>query len=152
PLLPMIRGAGAGCLGVPPVAAGWASGTTGKPPVLGRIVPSWNDDELRLTIEPAGGAAVRTTVFERASGGGAATLDRGTVTRHALEGTYRATLHATGGGEVGWLSVDIDPGGATRFSGDLPPAIPPALAAAAAVEGEVDFIYGNVVDVSPLRR
>jgi len=132
-----------------PDAAVVRSGTTEKAPVLGRIVPSWNDDELRLTIEPAGGAAVRTTVFERASGSGAA-LDRGTSTRHALAGTYRATLHATGGGEVGWLSVDIDPEGATRFSGDLPPAIPPALAAAAAaaVEGEVDFIYANVVDVS----
>ena len=136
-----------------PDAAVVRSGTTEKAPVLGRIVPSWNDDELRLTIEPAGGAAVQTTVFERASGGGAA-LDRGTSTRHALAGTYRATLHATGGGEVGWLSVDIDPEGATRVSGDLPPASPPALAAAAAaaVEGEVDLIYGNVVDVTPLRR
>jgi hypothetical protein len=27
-----------------------------------------------------------------------------------------------------------------------------ATAAAAAVEDEVDYIYGNVVDVSPLRR
>jgi len=130
------------------------SGTSENAPVIGRIVPSWNDGELRLTIEPAGGAAVRTTVFERVSGGGAAALDRGTETRIALQGTYRATLHATGGGDAGWLSVDIDPEGATRFSGDLPPAIPPALAAAAAaaVEGEVDFIYGNVVDVSPFRR
>ena len=130
------------------------SGTNEKAPVIGRIVPSWNDGELRLTIEPAGGAAVRTTVFERVSGGGAATLDRDTETRTALQGTYRATLHAPGGEDAGWLSVDIDPEGATRFSGDLPPAIPPALAAAAAaaVEGEVDLIYGNVVDVSPLRR
>ena len=130
------------------------SGTSEKAPVIGRIIPSWNDGKLRLTIEPAGGAAVQTTVFERVSGGGAATLDRGTKTRIALQGTYRATLHATGGGDAGWLNVDIDPEGATRFSGDFPPAIPPALAAAAAaaVEGEVDLIYGNVVDVSPLRR
>lgn len=97
---------------------------------------------------------MQTTVFERASGGGAAALGRGASTRDALQGTYRASLHATGGGDAGWLSVDIDPEGATRFSGDLPPAIPPALAAAAAaaVEGEVDFIYGNVADVPPLRR
>jgi len=113
-----------------PDAAVVRSGTSEKAPVIGRIVPSWNDGELRLTIEPAGGAAVRTTVFERTSGGGAAALDRGTETRIALQGTYRATLHATGGGDAGWLSVDIDPEGATRFSGDLPPAIPPALAAA----------------------
>ena len=130
------------------------SGTSEKAPVIGRIVPSWNDGELRLTIEPASGAAVRTTAFERESGGGAAALDRGTKTRIALQGTYRATLHATGGGDAGWLGVDIDREGGTRFSGDLPAAIPPALAAAAAaaVEGEVDLIYGNVVDVSPLRR
>jgi hypothetical protein len=137
-----------------PDAAVVRSGTSEKAPVIGRIVPSWDDNELRLTIEPAGGAAVRTTVFERASGGGAAALDRGTSTRSALQGTYRATLHGSGGGDAGWLSVDVDPEGATRFSGDFPPAIPPALAAAAAgaVEGEVDFIYGNVVDVAPLRR
>ena len=137
-----------------PDAAVVRSGTTEKAPVVGRIVPSWTDGQLTLTIEPAGGAAVRTTAFKRASGNGAATLDRGTSTRDALEGTYRATLRTTGGGDAGWLSVDIDPEGATRFSGDLPPAIPPALAAAAAaaLEDEVDFIYGNVVDVSPLRR
>ena len=130
------------------------SGTTEKAPVVGHIVPSWKDGELTLTIEPAGGAAVQTTVFERVSGGGTAALDRETSTSIALEGTYRATLHATGGGDAGWLGVDIDREGGTRFSGDLPAAIPPALAAAAAaaVEGEVDLIYGNVVDVPPLRR
>jgi len=137
-----------------PDAAVVRSGTTEKAAVVGRIVPSWDNGELRLTIEPEGGAAVRTTVFERASGGGTAALDRGTATRNALEGTYRATLHATGGADAGWLSVDIDPEGATRFSGDLPPAIPPALAAAAAaaVEGEVDFIFRNAVDLSAFRR
>jgi len=137
-----------------PDAAVVRSGTTEKAPVVGHIVPSWNNGELRLTLEPAGGAAVQTTVFERVSGGGTATLDRETSTSIALEGTYRATLHATGGGDAGWLGVDIDREGGTRFSGDLPAAIPPALAAAAAaaVEGEVDLIYGNVVDVPRLRR
>jgi hypothetical protein len=129
-------------------------GTTEKAPAIGRIVPSWTDDQLRLTIEPAGGAAVQTTVFQRRSGGGDATLNRRASTRVALEGTYRASFSVTGGGEVGWLEVDIDPEGATRFTGDLPPAISPALAAAAAaaVDAEVDLIYGNVVDVAPLRR
>jgi hypothetical protein len=128
-------------------------GTTEKAPAIGRIVPSWSDDALRLTIEPAGGAAVQTTVFQRKSGGGDAALNRHASTRAALEGAYRATLQ-TGGGDVGWLGVDIDPEGATRFTGDLPAAIPPALAAAAAaaVDAEVDLIYGDVVDVSPLHR
>ena len=127
-------------------------GTSESAPVIGRIVPAWKDGQLWLTIEPAGGAAVQTTVFQRASGGGA--LDRSTSTWEALHGSYRATLHDTGGKDAGWLSVDISPEGGARFSGDLPASIPPALAAAAAapVDDEVNSIYGNVVDVSPLVR
>jgi len=134
-----------------PDAAVVRSGTSDSAPVVGRIVPAWKDGKLSLTIEPAGGAAVQTTVFQRASGGGA--LDRGASTREALEGSYRAALQA-GGKDAGWLSVDINPEGGARFSGDLPASIPPALAAAtaAAVEDEVNYIYGNVIDVSPLVR
>jgi hypothetical protein len=122
-------------------------GTSESAPVIGRIVPAWKDGKLWLTIEPAGGAAVQTTVFQRASGGGA--LDRSASTREALEGSYRATLNA-GGKDAGWLSVDVNAEGGARFSGDLPASIPPALAAA--VEDEVNYIYGNVIDVSPLIR
>jgi hypothetical protein len=138
-----------------PEAAVVRSGTTDGSPLLGRIVPTWkDDDELRLTIEPAGATAIRTSVFKRESGGGAATLDRDTSTRAQLAGAYRATLQSTAGDDVGWLRVSIDAEGATQFTGDLPSTIPPALAAAAAaaIDGEVDFIYGNVTDVSPLRR
>jgi len=121
------------------------SGTTESAPLIGRIVPAWKDGKLSLTIEPAGGAAVQTTVFERASGGGA--LDRHTSTWEALQGSYRATLQA-GGKDAGWLSVEVSPEGGARFSGDLPASIPPALAAAAAaaIEDEVNYIYGNVID------
>src|SRR5262249_47482230 len=35
-------------------------------------------------------------------------------------GSYRATLHTTGGKDAGWLSVDVNPEGGVRFSGDLP--------------------------------
>ena len=128
------------------------SGTTESAPLIGRIVPSWKDGKLQLTIEPAGGAAVQTTVFERPSGGGA--LDRHTSTWEALQGSYRATLQATGGKDAGWLSVDVSPEGGARFSGDLPASIPPPLAAAAAaaIEDEVNYIYGNVSDVNPLMR
>src|SRR5437867_2910550 len=84
-----------------PDAAVVRSGTSEKAPVIGRIVPSWIDGEFALTIHPAGGAAVRTTAFERASGGGTAALDRGTSTRETLEGTYRATLQDTGVAHAG---------------------------------------------------
>jgi hypothetical protein len=130
------------------------SGTTESAPIVGRIVPSWHDDELVLSIEPAGGPAIRTTVFKRTSGGGSGALDRDTSTREALEGTYVATLTGKDGANVGSMSVDVDPESATSFTGDLPPGIPAPLAAAAAqaVDAEVAFIYESVIDVSPTLR
>jgi hypothetical protein len=132
------------------------SGLTEQAPVIGRVVPSWDEDRLWLTIEPADATAVRTSVFNLVSGGAPSgtALDRDTSTRVALEGIYRSTLQLGRGEEVGWLSVEVDPEGATRFQGDLPATIPPALAAATAevIDGEVNLIYENVVDVSPLRR
>src|SRR4029077_12304886 len=96
----------------------------------------------------------RTDVFAREAGGRSSPLNRGISTREALEGTYRATLRSLDGKDAGWLSVDIEPEGGTRFQGSIPSAVPPALAAAAvaAVDSEIDFIYENVVDVAPLRR
>jgi len=126
------------------------AGTTANAAAIGRIVPTWDDNAFRLAIEPAGGPEIRTTVFERESGSG--TLNRGASTREALEGSYRATLRSTGGDVVGWLRVDVDPEGGTRFAGDLPSTVSPALAAAAAaaIDGEVSFIYADLDDVNPL--
>ena len=130
------------------------SGTTESAPVIGRIVPSWDDQRLRLTIEPTGKAAVRTTFFSRSSDAGDVALDHSKMTRAALQGSYRATLKSTGDADAGWLSVEIEPDGGTRFSGDLPPDIPPALAAAAAaaIDGEVTRIYSSLDDVGPSHR
>jgi hypothetical protein len=130
------------------------SGTTESAPTVGRIVPSWHDNELMLSIEPADGAAIRTTVFKRTSCAGSSALDRDTSTREALEGTYVATLTGADGANVGSMSVDVDPQSATSFTGDLPPGIPAPLAAAAAqaVDAEVAFIYESVIDVSPTLR
>src|SRR6266403_1051873 len=50
-----------------PDAAVVRGGTTPDAPVMGRIVPTWKDNKLELAIEPAGGAAFRTTVFKRTS-------------------------------------------------------------------------------------
>src|SRR5262245_9110499 len=132
-----------------PVAGVWVSGsgavvrsgTTESSPMIGRIVPSYDNDLLRLTIEPAGGPAFQTTTFARAAGTGGGALSRDASVRAALEGSYRTTLKAADGSDAGWLSVDINAEGAARFAGDFPPAIPPALVAAtaAAVGGEVDF-------------
>ena len=129
------------------------SGTTESAPTVGRIVPSWHDDEL-MSIEPTGRPAVRTTVFKRTSCAGSSALDRDTSTREALEGTYVATLTDPDGANVGSMTVDVDPESATTFTGDVPSAIPAPLAAAAAqaVDAEVAFIYESVVDVNPTLR
>lgn len=135
-----------------PDAAVVRGGKTSDAPLIGKIVPSWKDGQLELTIQPANGAAFRTGLFQRASGGGA--LNRGTSTWEALAGNYRATITAADGTTAGWMTLDVEPDGGTKFTGDLPPAIPLPLAAAAAaaVEGEVNYIYSNVVDRGPRGR
>ncbi len=137
-----------------PDAAVVRNGTSENAPVIGRIVPSWDRDALRITIEPAGGPAVRTDVFGRAGTGHDANLTRNISTRGDLEGTYRALLRSDENGTNGWLSVRIDPEGATRFEGDLPAGMNPALVAAAvqAIDSEVDSIHQDLSDVSPLHR
>jgi hypothetical protein len=137
-----------------PDAAVVRSGTSESTPVIGRIVPFWEGDALRLTIEPAGSPATRTGIFGLTGTGRAATLTRNISTRAELEGTYRTILRSDGSGPDGWLSVHIDPEGATRFEGDLPPTIPPAFAAPAvgAIDNEVDIIHGDLADVRPLNR
>jgi hypothetical protein len=130
------------------------SGTSEDAPVIGRIVSSWEDHALRLTIEPVSGAAIRTDAFTSGGGQNGPTLSRDIPTRAELQGTYRTTLRSAVGAKTGWLNVQIDAEGATRFTGDLPRTIPPALAAAVAeaVDHEVDVIYQHVVDVGPLSR
>ena len=59
-----------------PDAAVVRSGVTESAPVIGRIVPSWNDNALSLAIEPAAGDPVRTGAFERENGAGLSTLSR----------------------------------------------------------------------------
>jgi len=129
------------------------SGTSESAPVIGRVVPSWDGDALRITIEPAGGKALKTDAFGR-TGARPDTLSRTILTRGELEGTFQANLRSDDRGANGWLSVRIDPEGATRIEGDLPAGINPALAAAAAqaIDSEVDSIHQEISDVSPLRR
>ena len=136
-----------------PDAAVVRSGTSESAPVIGRVVPSWDGDALRITIEPAGGPAVKTDAFGR-TGARQDTLTRSIMTRGELEGTYLANLRSNDSGANGWLSVRIDPEGATRIEGDLPAGINPALAAAAAqaIDSEVDSIHQELSDVSPLHR
>ncbi len=64
-----------------PGAAVVRSWTTEKAPVRGRIVPAWKDGALRVTIEPAGSAAVQTTARWTSSTGTSSTCARSVAER-----------------------------------------------------------------------
>ncbi|HLK10720.1 MAG TPA: hypothetical protein VKW76_05030 [Candidatus Binatia bacterium] len=122
-------------------------------PVIGRVVPSWEDDAIRLRIEPADAPAVVTDVFARTDrGAGPAALSRIARSSAGVRGTYRATLRREDGTSVGWLEVRVGLHQAAfvTYDGALPPTIDEPLAAAAAVAlgSEIDWIEEHVTGVS----
>src|SRR4029453_11303890 len=128
------------------------SGTSESSPLIGRVVPSWDDDSLHVPIEPSGHDAISSGVFARPGTRSSATLTREISTTADLEGTYRTALRGDDGVAAGWLAVQIRPEAAPRFRGELPAGIPPALAAATAqaINDEIGGIYDGAVDVGPL--
>jgi hypothetical protein len=121
-------------------------------PPVGEVVASWDDQAIRLGLQPAGGPAFRSDVFAReGSGGGPDSLTRAAQTILDVRGTYRATLRDPGGAAVGWLRVKIGPyQEAPRiFDGVLPAAIQPELAAATVIRlgSEIDWIESHTLDV-----
>src|SRR6184192_3118588 len=121
-------------------------------PLLGTVDASRDDGAIRLSLRPAGGAALRTDVLERTSpGGGPAVLTRTAQTVLDVRGTYRAEVRDAAGKPAGWLRVRIGPyQPAPRiYDGVLPSGFPPGLAVAAAIAvgSEVDWIEAHAIDV-----
>jgi hypothetical protein len=127
-------------------------GRTEDAPLLGRVVPSWEDGAIRLRLEPARGPAVLTDVFARTDGAGPAVLSRLARSSAAARGTYRATLRREDGTPVGWLEVRVGgrQGAFVTYDGAFPPTIDEPLAAATAValDSEIDWIDAHVRGVS----
>jgi hypothetical protein len=128
-------------------------GRTEDAPLLGRVVPSWEDGAIRLRIEPAHGPAVLTDVFARTDGGASpAALSRLARSSAAARGIYRATLRREDGTPVGWLEVRVGVRQSTftTYDGALPPTIDEPLAAATVVAlgSEIDWIDAHVRGVS----
>lgn len=126
--------------------------TSPDAPLVGEVASSWDDGAIRLALHPAGGPAFRSDPFAREGGGtGSATLTRAAQTVIDVRGTYRATLRDSSGAAVGWLRTRISPyQEASRiFDGVLPAAIQPelAVAAAAALNGEIDWIEDHALNV-----
>ncbi|HJQ83934.1 MAG TPA: hypothetical protein VKA21_07660, partial [Candidatus Binatia bacterium] len=121
-------------------------------PAVGEAVSTWDQQAIRLTFQPADGAAFRTDVFAREGGGtGFQTFTRAAQTVIDIRGTYRATLRDPKGVAVGWVRMKISPyqEAARIYDGVLPAAIPPELAAAGvvALDAEIDWLEDHVLDV-----
>jgi hypothetical protein len=121
-------------------------------PLVGTVTPSWEDGAVRLTIQPADGAAFRTDPFLRQeTGGGTDRLTRVAETVIDVRGSYEAQLRDAGGRALGWLRVRIGPylPAPRIYEAVTPPPLPPelAVAAAAALDAEVDWIEDHALNV-----
>ena len=76
-------------------------------PVVGTVAPSWDNNAIRLAIEPVGHSAYRTDVFAREDGGGVSVLSRLAQMSIDVFGTYRAVLRDSAGRPAGWIRVAI---------------------------------------------
>jgi len=142
-----------------PGAATARKGRTMDAPLVGRVVPSWKDDAIRLTIEPIGHRALHTGPFVRDDQtAGPSTLTRDAALSTDVEGGYRAEVQYPDGSHAGWLGVRI---GEHQRSPEIYEAVLPAsvdeglaTASAAALDQEVDWIQDNTFGVhrGTLRR
>jgi hypothetical protein len=134
-------------------------GASTDSPIDGRVEPRWDDEAIRLRIEPAHAAALESDVFEREDlGAGPRELSRTALLSTDVQGSYRAVLRDPAGKPVGWMRVKVTThgGSPTRFEAALPPEIDEglAVASAAALGEEVDHIDAESYGAhrGPMRR
>ena len=123
---------------------------SGRP--LGEIRPSWDDNAIRLQLEPAGGQAIKSDVFARSENeGGTPVLSRAAQTILDVRGRYQAALRDATGAEVGWLRLRIGPyEQAPRiYEAKLPAGVSDDLAVAAVISlaSELDWIESHTQNV-----
>jgi hypothetical protein len=115
----------------------------------GEVKPSWTDNAIRLTIQPARGPVLMTDTFTRLdSEAGPRELSRNDQLSIDLEGEYRAALRTQDGKAVGWLAVHVYPDGTpTTYEAALPAGVDEGLAVASAeaLSSEIDWIEQEVV-------
>jgi hypothetical protein len=117
-------------------------GAADDAPVLGRVVSSWQDQAVRLSIEPKGQPVVTSEAFRSGVGSGQILLSRDATMALDLKGAFTSPLLGADGKPVGWLRVRINGIGATSYEGAMPKGVSDAMAAAAmaALQKEVEFI------------
>jgi hypothetical protein len=134
------------------------AGTTARAGLLasdrpvGQVRPTWDDNAIRLHLEPPGGEPIVSDVFSRTEGGGGpAALTRDAQTILDVRGRYQAALRDATRAEVGWMRVRIGPyEPAPRiYEAKLPPGVSEELAVAAVISlaSEIDWIEGHTQNV-----
>ena len=126
--------------------------TAGGDVARSRIVPAWDENTVRFTVNRPNLPVLHTDVFARTtSGGGPGALSRTAQTSIDVRGTYRAPLRDPGGGEIGWLRVRISPyQEAPRiYDGVFPADFGTGLAAGmvVALSSEIDWIQAHTLDI-----
>jgi hypothetical protein len=120
-------------------------------PLVGVVEPSWDDDAIRLALEPVGHPRLQSDVFAREDvGGGMSVLGRMAQLSIDVVGTYRAALRDPAGSPVGWMrvAVGLHQPAPEMYEAVLPPDVDEGLAAAsaAALESEIDWIEDHAYD------
>jgi len=128
------------------------AGSRSSDPLLGDVRPSWDQNAIRLRIDPPDGPPLQSDVFARAAdGGGPAAISRSAQTILDVRGRYQAALRDAAGAEVGWLRLRIGPyeQAARVFEAALPAGISEGLAVAAvlALASEIDWIESHTLNV-----
>jgi hypothetical protein len=128
-----------------------AGASTGDRP-LGDVRPSWDDNAIRLQIQPPDGQPLKSDVFARVEeGGGTSVLSRSAQTILDVRGRYRAALRDATGAEVGWVRLRIGPyEPAPRiYEAKLPAGVSDDLAVAAVISlaSEIDWIEAHSQNV-----
>jgi len=116
-----------------------------------RVVPSWDDNAIRLTLERNERPLLRTDVLARVAGAGTSHFSRLAVLSVDVRGTYEGDVRDRVGTRIGWLRLRVGASDAhVVCEGVLPPDVDEAMVAATtlALVSEVDWIEDHVRGVS----
>jgi hypothetical protein len=121
-------------------------------PLDGQVKPSWENESIRLTIEPANAPPLKSDIFVREDlDAGPRELTRRAALSTDVQGSYRALLRRPDGKPVGWLRVRVSAHGwsPVRYEAVLPPQVDEGLAVASAeaLDSEIDWIRDEAYGV-----